>query len=91
LSKRDLARRGAAKAPDDRQQGSGRKKAIRQRYAATGGSAQLGRLSSYVVSMGTGLFADVRGARDRRWTRGKMSLNLMKRSCLSNPWYKSSS
>ena len=36
--------------------------------------------------MGAGLFADVR-ASDRRWTKGKMALNLMKRSCLSNPWY----
>jgi hypothetical protein len=53
--------RRRAKASDDRRQGSGRKKAIGKRDATTGGGAQLGRLSSYVVSMGTSLFTDVRG------------------------------
>jgi hypothetical protein len=79
-------RRGS-EAPDDRRQGSGGKKAMGERDAAKRGGPQLGRLGPHVISIGTGLFADVRGPRDRRWTRGKMSLNLMKRSGLSNPWY----
>ena len=45
-------------APDDRQQGSGRKKAIGERHAAIRGGAQLRRFGPYVISMGTGLLAD---------------------------------
>ena len=45
--------------PDDRQQGRGRKKAIGKRDAATRGGAQLRRVGPHVISMGTGLFADV--------------------------------
>jgi hypothetical protein len=60
------AHRGS-KAPDDRQQGSGCKKAIGKRDATERGSAQLGRVGSYVVSMGAGLYTDVR-SRDWRWT-----------------------
>jgi hypothetical protein len=37
---------------DDRHQGSGRKKAIGKRDAATGGGAQLGRVGPHVVSLG---------------------------------------
>jgi hypothetical protein len=48
------------KAPDDRQQGSGGEKAIGKRDAATGGGAQLRRVGPYVISMGAGLFTDVR-------------------------------
>ena len=51
--------RRRSKAPDDRQQGSGRKKAIGKRHDAERGSAQLKRVGSYVISMGAGLFADV--------------------------------
>jgi hypothetical protein len=52
-------RRGS-KASDDRQQGSGRKKALGKRNAARGASAQLRRFGAHVISMGTGLFADLR-------------------------------
>src|SRR5258708_6880101 len=52
-------RRGS-EASDDRQQASGRKKAIGKRDATTGGGAQLRRVGSYVISLGTGLFTDVR-------------------------------
>jgi hypothetical protein len=45
-------------APDDRQQGSGRKKAIGERHAAIRGGAQLRRFGPFVISMGTGLLAD---------------------------------
>jgi hypothetical protein len=55
-------RRGA-KAPDDRQQGSGRPKAIGERHAATRGGGKLKGVDSYVISMGTGLFAEVMGVR----------------------------
>jgi hypothetical protein len=58
---------GGSKAPDDRQQGSGRKKAIGKRLTATRGGAQPRRVGPNVISMGTGLFTDVR-ARGRRWT-----------------------
>jgi hypothetical protein len=44
-----------SKASDDRQQGSGGKKAIGQRDATTGGSAKFGRFGSYIISMGSGL------------------------------------
>jgi len=48
-----------SKAWNDRRQGSGRKKAIGERDAATGGGAQLRRVGPHVMSMGTGLFAGV--------------------------------
>jgi DNA invertase Pin-like site-specific DNA recombinase len=50
-----------SKAPDDRQQGSGRPKAIGEWDAATRGGAQLKRVDSYVISVGTGFFTDVGG------------------------------
>jgi hypothetical protein len=56
------ARRGS-KAPDDRRQGSGRKKAIGERHTSTRGGTQLRRVGSYVISMGAGLFTDLRGSR----------------------------
>jgi Resolvase, N terminal domain len=59
---------------DDRQQGSGRKKAFGKRDGSTGGGAQLERVGPYVISMGAGLFTHVR-ARGGRWTRGNTSLN----------------
>jgi hypothetical protein len=37
---------------DDREQGSGRKKVIGKRYAATEDAAQLGRVGPHVVSLG---------------------------------------
>ena len=65
---RSVRRTGrGSKGPDDRRQGSGGEKAIGKRHAATGGSAQLRRVGSYVISMGTRLFTDVR-AGGRRWT-----------------------
>jgi len=60
-------RRIGGRKPDDRQQGSGRKKAIRQRDAAVRGGAQLRRVDPYVISMGARVLADVR-ARDRKWS-----------------------
>ena len=50
-----------AKAPDDRQQGSGGEKAIGKRDAATRGGTQLRRVGSHVISLGTGLFTDIKG------------------------------
>ena len=44
----------------------GRPKAIGERDTATGGGAQLRRVGPHVISLGTGLFADVR-ARGWRW------------------------
>ena len=54
-----LRTRRGPEAPDDRRQGSGRPKAIGKRHTATRGGAQLGRVGSYVISLGTGLLADV--------------------------------
>src|SRR5262245_42692937 len=51
---------GGRKASDDRQQGSGRKKAICKRDTVARCGAQLGRVGPHVISMGAGLFADVR-------------------------------
>src|SRR5262249_12827264 len=55
-----------AKAPDDRRQGSGGKKAIGERDGPTRGGGQLRRVGPHAISMGAGLFTDVR-ARGRRW------------------------
>ena len=65
-------RRGS-KASDDRQQGSGGKKAIGKRDAATRGGAQLRRVGPHVISMGTGFFADVK-VWDKRWTISKNAI-----------------
>jgi len=54
---------GGSKASDDRQQGSGCKKAIGKRDAATRGGKQLGRVGPYAVSLGACLFTYVRGLR----------------------------
>jgi len=59
-----LRTRRGPEAPDERRQGSGGKKTIGERGAATRGGAQLRRVGPHVISMGTGLFAGVR-ARDR--------------------------
>ena len=56
-------RQGRAKASDDRQQGSSCKKAIGKRHAATRGGEQLRRVGPHVVSLGAGLFTDVKGLR----------------------------
>ena len=58
-----LGTRRGSKAPDDRRQGSGRPKAIGEQHTATRGGAQLRRVGPYVISLGSGLFADVRGLR----------------------------
>ena len=55
-------RRGP-KAPDDRLQGSGGKKAIGERHAATGGGAQLRRVGSYVIPMVAGLLYGCKASR----------------------------
>ena len=49
--------------PDDRQQDSGCKKAISKRDTPIRGGAQLRRVGPHVVSLGAGLFPDVRGLR----------------------------
>ena len=54
-------RRGS-KTPDERRQGSGGEKAIGKRDAATRGGTQLRGVDPYVISMGAGLFADVRAS-----------------------------
>jgi hypothetical protein len=59
-------RRGP-EASDDRRRGCGSKKPIGKRHAATRGGAQLRCVGPHVISMGSGLFAGVRGC-DWRWT-----------------------
>ena len=50
------------------------RKAIGKRDAAQRGGAQLRRVGSHAISMGTGFFTDVT-ARRRRWTPDRVSIH----------------